>query len=411
MKKLNRKRFISLLSFLSMFIVSCSKDEEQIEQVNDTFNVTVINGYGSGSYKVGEEVHIWSSEMTNNQVFDNWDSSINLIENKGEWHNKFIMPAQNVTVTATLKTIASVNINYELMQGKNSMKNVHYFFPQNHKGVVFLLHGTGGNAQNWLSGFEYRAIIKDLIANNFAIIITEAEEITLNQDINGDGKLRWAVAPLDVNTNIDLANIKAITDIFYARGISDASKPRFSIGMSNGSSFSGSLSAIFQFKAGVGYCAPITQTVTTNTLTPFQFCMATNDANENVGATGNANALLQQQSINSRGICSKYYSHNSSPLYPERFVRTGDVTIQNSIDVFNELKKANLLDNKNYFIKTKEEIISFLQTNTSNFPVMNSLTSGQKKSILNQIEVTIADHEFFSDYNKKTISFLNNQCQ
>jgi hypothetical protein len=400
-----------LIFMLLALLSSCEKEDTIIQSNIETFSVIVNNGYGSGNYMVGDTVHIWSNAMSNTQIFDEWNGYNNLLENKGEWHNKFIMPSQNVTINATLKNIPSININYELIKGKNILKNVHYFFPSNHKGTVFLLHGTGGNAQNWLSGFEYRAMVKDLIVDNYAVVITEAEEISLNQDLNGDGKLRWAIAPLDINSNIDLANIKAILDTFHLRGYTTISKPKFSIGMSNGSSFSGSLSTLFQFKAGVGYCAPVTQAVVSNTLTPFQFCMATNDGNENVGSTGNASAKAQADAIVNRGICSKFYSHNASPLYPERFARTGDIAIQISKDIFEEFKRANFLNTKNFFNTSKTEILNYIQSNPSNFPILNSLSNSQKNAVQNQMEATLADHEFFSDYNKKTITFLNNQCQ
>jgi predicted esterase len=410
MKKTAIIKYFTLLISTFNLLVSCKKDKSPLF-ATESFTVTVNNGYGSGTYKAGDTVHVWSTAMANTQVFDNWSGYDNLLENKGEWHNIFIMPSQNVTLTATLKTVPTININFERIKGANILKNVHYFFPPNHKGMVFLLHGTGGNAQNWISGFEYRAMLKDLIADNFAVVVTEAEEISLNQDLNGDGKLRWAIAPLDSVANIDLANIKAITDTFYARGITTVTKPRFSIGMSNGSSFSGSLSALYKFKAAAGYCAPLTQAVVSNTLTPFLFCMATNDANENVGPAGNASALTQQQAIGGRGICSKYTSHNASPLYAERFARTGDITIAVSTTIFTEFKNAGLLNAKNYFVKTKAEVLTILQSNASAFPTLNGLTASQKASALNQLEVTLADHEFFSDYNRRTINFLNNQCQ
>ena len=88
---------------------------------------------------------------------------------------------------------------------------MYYYFPAGHKGFVYLLHGTGGNAANVATSFEFKQLYKDLVTDNFGIIITEAEEATTGIDINGDGKLRWSYIPYDSVTNVDYANIKIIT--------------------------------------------------------------------------------------------------------------------------------------------------------------------------------------------------------
>ena len=43
-----------------------------------------------------------------------------------------------------------------------------------------------------------KILAKDLVAENLAVIVTEAEEVTLNNDTNGDGSLRW-----NTSTQID----------------------------------------------------------------------------------------------------------------------------------------------------------------------------------------------------------------
>ena len=71
--------------------------------------------------------------------------------------------------------------------------------------------------------------------------------------------------------------------------------------------------------------------------------MSRYDNNENVGPTGNANALTNSQMMTNRGICSKYLIKEHSPLYPERFARKGDITLAKSAVVFNELKNKGKL--------------------------------------------------------------------
>ena len=81
----------------------------------------------------------------------------------------------------------------------------------NQKGIVYLCRGTGGSAQNLVGNFEWQQMINDLVHAGYSIVVTEAEEVTLNQDLNSDGKIRWERLPADTLTNIDYANIRVLS--------------------------------------------------------------------------------------------------------------------------------------------------------------------------------------------------------
>jgi hypothetical protein len=407
------KKLFPLL--LVILLLGCKKDAPSgggITPVSDSFNVTVSNGYGSGKYKTGDTVHIFSVAFGVNQLFDTWNSAdATLLNGKDEWHSWFIMPSKNVSFTGGLRNISPVTLVFEQIRGRDRLKPVYSFFPPAHKGFVLLLHGSGGTAQHFVNSYEYQQLIKELIADNFAVIITEAEEATTGIDTDGDAKLRWATVPYDSATNVDYANIKIITDTFYNRGITNRGKLRFSVGMSNGGNFSSYLSALFKYKAATSYCAPSGSPIAAITTTPLQFCMARFDNHENVGPVGNANALANSQALTSRAICSKYLVQEHSPLYPERFARKGDITIAKSILIFNELKAKGFLDNKNYFIGFSGGLTTAYQANPTSFPELNSLTVLQKLTVVEQVDLAVADHQMFSDYNRATLKFLNSQCQ
>lgn len=405
------KQLLSAIIILSFF--ACNKSSTDpltpIVPTVDSFTVSVSNGYGAGKYKVGDTVDIFSIACGDNQQFDKWSGDVSLLNAFEEWHSWFVMPNRNVSFTGSLKTITPVTLNFEMIRGRDRMKPVYSYFPAGHKGFVYLLHGTGGTAQNTATSFEFKQLIKDLVTDNFGIIITEAEESTTGVDANADGKIRWLVAPADSVNNIDYANIKILTDTFYNRGITNRSKLRYCAGMSNGGNYSAYLSAYYKHKAGVSYCAQA-GAVSLTTLTPLQFCMARYDNNENVGAAGNAAALSNSQTISSRGICSKYLIKERSPLYPERFARRGDITLAKSAALFNELKSKSYLSNKNYFIGFSDALVSAYQANPTAFPELNSLTISQKLFVIEQIDLSVSDHQMYSDYNKATLKFLNTQC-
>jgi hypothetical protein len=406
------KKLIPLLCLSILF--ACNKKSSTVNPpvvTVDSFTVSVSNGYGSGKYKIGDTVHVFSIVYTDNQLFDAWSSAdLSLLNAPLEWHTWFIMPNKNVSFTGSIKNITPFTLQFEQIRGRDRLKPVYYYFPAGHKGFVYLLHGTGGNAQNVATSYEFKQLYKDLVNDNFGVIITEAEESTTGIDANGDGKIRWLVTPADSVTNVDYANIKIITDTFYNRGITNRSKFRYSAGMSNGGNYSAYLSAYYNYKAAISYCAPA-GAVALTTLSPLQFCMARYDNNENVGQTGNANALTNSQMITNRGICSKYLIKEHSPLYPERFARRGDITIAKSTTVFNELKSKGYLDGKNYFIGFSDALTAAFLASPTSFPELNSLTIMQRLFVTEQIDLAVSDHQMYSDFNRATLKFLDTQCQ
>jgi hypothetical protein len=402
-----------LFALIILSFIACNKSSTDIIPpiipVVDSFTVSVTNGYGSGKYKIGDTIDIFSVAYGDNQQFDKWSGDASLLNAFEEWHTWFIMPNRNVTFTGSLKTITAVTLNFEMIRGRDRMKPVYSYFPAGHKGFVYLLHGSGGSAQNTVNNYEFKQLMKDLVADNFGVIITEAEEATTGVDANGDGKLRWLVAPADSVSNIDYANIKILTDTFYNRGTTNRSKLRYSVGMSNGGNYSAYLSAYYKHKAAVSYCAQAGAVALTTT-TPLQFCMARYDNNENVGPTGNAAALSNSQTITSRGVCSKYFIKEHAPLFAERFARRGDISIAKSSALFNELKAKGYLNSKNYFIGFSDVLVNAYTANPASFPELNSLTGLQKIFVVEQIDLSVSDHQMYSDYNKATLKFLNTQC-
>jgi hypothetical protein len=404
-------KIVTALAIITIISFSCKKEKE-IPPVQNTFTVTVSGGYGGGSYNTGDTVHLFSQAISDNQIFNQWTGNdISLLNASEEWHTWFIMPARNVTFSGSTKNITTFNLQLQQIRGRDRLKPVYYYFPANHKGLVYLLHGSGGRAQQVATSFEFQQLMKDLVNDGYGIVITEAEEATLQTDLNGDGKLRWLTAPADTLNNVDYVNIKVLTDSLYNRGIADRSKPRYSIGMSNGGAYSAALSFLYKFKAGVSYCAPGGTVVAQLSSTPFQFCMARFDNNENVGPQGNADALTNSNTLTTRGVCSKYYMKERAPLYPERFARRGDISIAKSTAVFNELKNRGHLSGRNYFNGFSNALVTAAQATPASYPELVTLTTAQILFVLEQVDLSVSDHQMYSDYNRATLRFLNRQCQ
>ena len=403
----------TLIAVSLLLLISCKKEKAAVEvpeTITDSFQVTVSNGYGSGKYKAGDTVHIFSNAYSDSQVFDKWTGDVSLLNAATEWHSWFIMPRKTINVTSTIKNITPFTLQFEQIRGRDRLKPVYSYFPAAHKGIIYLLHGSGGTALNLVNNYEFIQLSKILVNDGFAIIVTESEESTTGIDANGDGKIRWAIYPADTINNVDYVNIRNITDTFYNRGITTRSKPRYSVGMSNGGAFSAALSYTYQFKAGVSYCAPGGSLLAQISTVPFQFCMARFDNNENVGPQGNADALSNSTTLSARGICSKYFIKERAPLYAERFARRGDISIAKSTAVFNELKINHFLDNQNYFTGFSSALVTTYQASPVSFPEISGLTLSQIGFMLDQIDLSVSDHQMYSDYNQATLKFLNTQC-
>ena len=405
------KSIVSLLvvSISLLMVVYCTPTTVNNPLANSgPFTVTVNNGYGSATYNVGDTVHIWSRECNNSQTFTKWSGDTASFAGKNEWHTWFIMPAQNVTVTAGFQFV-NYSMIHEKIMGKNILKNVYYNLSPTNKGIVYLFHGAGGSASYWVDNYEPVAMIKDLIANGFGVIITEAEEVSLQ---SGGSTPRWNTASLDSNTNADFANLIAITDTLCNRGLTNHSLSRYSIGQSNGGSASIAFSSYFGFKAGVAYCAAggAAGSALSATNTPILFCLEQLDNNSLMGQAGDANAIANSGTLKSKGICSAYFTNILSPLYPERFARNNVISVALSQQIFAEIKANNLLDSKNHFSGYYSRLTAAVKANPQGFPITAALNAAQLNVLYEQLNCVTTAHQFFSDHNINTIKFLNSPC-
>ena len=374
-----------------------------------TFNLTVNNGYGSGTYQAGDTVHIWSVAYDSTKTFGQWTGDIASLHRPKEWHTTLTMPNQNISVTAVIDNMPTYSITYELMQGLNNPFNVYYYFPPNPIGIVYLFHGTGGSAENFIYGVENRSFTNAAIARGYAIVSMDAEEVTLNQDIDGDGGRRFMTQPIDTISNVDYRNIKKIKIEFINRGWITAGTPRFSIGMSAGSNFSAATSYIWNF-TGVGYCSRAQNTGFDVRLSPFAYRLSRYDDNPSYNyPVGLQQALANVALLDTRGICNDLYENDRQPIYPERFARVPGISVANSILMYNELVVNNQIDANGYALNSSV-IEANVLANPSAYPTIVSFVNSGITGMVSQIGASNAEHSFYSDYNAATLDFFADPC-
>jgi hypothetical protein len=390
------------------FLLAACNGSSDAGMSQENFNLEVVNGYGSGVYKVGETVHVWSAASTRNEVAMPWTGDASLLTEPTEWHSTLVMPAHNVEVIASTES-QNLFLAVEQFNGSTSVpKTLRYYFPPAMRGVVVFSHGTGGSS-SFIEGTEAFAIALALVQKGYGVMGTDSEEAA-SGDPGPDGKSRWNTR--FVTSNVDLQNLQILFDDLEARGLIPFGTPKFALGMSAGGAQSHFLGAIgasdiassfpqLRFKAVVSYCADATRPAFIST-TPSAWFMCGAEDNPEVS---NGQARENSQTLASRGIPTDYVEHPPSPLYDERFTRIDGISAGISLSMAAELRDAGFVDDDG-FINTNGDVISqFLIDNPASFPTLLGQT-GKFRDIRAQLKAMRAEHTMYSDYTQRTIRWF-----
>lgn len=396
---------------LFAFVLSCLLFPGLFAQ---SFNLTVENGYGSGMYNAGDTVHIWSQEWSAAGTFSHWSGDTMFLRMPLEWHTQVVMPARAVTVKANTQLLPTGTANYfsfEQIRGKHILKPVYYYFPANGDpdAVVWLWHGTGGSAQNWIwRNFEMRQFCNYLVANNMAIIVTESDESTLNTDLDGDGNRRYNYTADTIN-NWDAANVRAIRDTFINRGIMSPATPQAAVGFSAGGTFAITIATLLNWKAAINHNSAGTGYIQFARV-PVLFSMSQRDAHPDVGAAGNQEAYDNYLYLTDQDQCTGYDMLRPSPTYPERFQRIPSVTKAQSIGINSELLANNCLDNEGYLSKSPNQIEALVIANPQNWPTLLTLSDTLREYVKDELAVMWTAHAFHHDFMARDLAFIKALC-
>lgn len=373
-----------------------------------TYQLTVINGYGDGLFEAGEEVHVFANDNGTSQNFENWTGDV-VFEFENEWHTKFIMPAQAITVTANFRSIPLFSFNFENIELASSSKRVYYYLPETVRGVIFLFHDAGGNAQDWLFRKEYNRFLYDAVVDSFGVVFTEAQIVNPFNLETQRADEAWDLSNSSPDENSDLANIRALRDTLISRGVMEANPKLYAVGMGIGGAFSIFVSNVLNFRAAVPYCAIGNSEILDDTQVFTQWCMAANDVSDLVGENGNDEAAGFSQELENRNVCTRYLENEASPFYAGRLLSDPSITIELVNQIFEDLQNQNLIEN-NYLTLSGKEIAALSQQQPQNFQSLAELTNNQLTFIFDQMDVSFAAHQFYSDFNRQTLAFFKSFC-
>lgn len=401
---------VPLLSFA--VLTACGVDmvdtESSAEAALPRSTVTVTGGFGSGRYTVGARVHVFADLDPFTQRLTGWRGSTS-----HEWHLELDMTRAPLTLSPIVES-HPLNISRETFTGSTRrVKDVNLALAPGARGVLLMLHGTGGSAA-FADQIEAHALMIEAHARGLTVIVPEAEEAVAG-DLDGNGKRRWD--PDLLPGNVDLANLDRLLADLEARGRIPACGPRYVIGMSNGGVMAIALGAVaadralaarfpeLVFDGATSYCAPGSALAAATTRTPSAWRMCENDTNESVGEGGAEEAESYASILRARGVPSEVTVHAASPLYDQRFERIG-LDAATSAAIAGELRAAGFVDARDFFVVTTDEMLAEVQAEPTAFPRLMSITDRQRKDVANQLNVMTADHDMYSDANARTLDFL-----
>jgi hypothetical protein len=362
--------------FLTLIFGSCKKsDTTPTPTTPTTFSLTVNNGEGSGTYKIGDTAYIFSNPATTSQVFDKWTGDISALTSPNEW------------ITATFKTTAPINFTNVVINGSQ----VFYFVPATYRGIIIPFHGAGGSAVGWTTskGIDNLEFLRYAAANGYAIVVTESKD-RVNK--------RWETST--GAASVDISNIDAIISSLQTSGIIASGKPFYGVGMSQGSGFLSLISTVKNYKAAALYCLGGVDQIYDNTTVPTIWNMAKLDITEDPNRLITASANYQK--LQTRTIPSAYYVNEPSPIFPNRFTIIPGIDANGSAAIYNSLKSAGYINAKGYF--TIDPRVSSVWFSAVPSQYNNST---MLPMIDDQIYISYTQHKFYKDSDFRTIEFFN----
>jgi hypothetical protein len=362
-----------------------------------TFNVQAASGSAAGDFRQGGLVHIFADARGPNsgEVFDRWDGpDAGSLADARSWHTTLTMPGRDVVIAARYRSAAVWTPSVEtVVAGSGGPVTLHWHVPPTPRGLILMLHGRGGAAANLFSRTENLAFALDAVARGFGVAALDSHDRVTNE---------WDQFP-DLNTNIDLRNVRAALNLLLARGQIARTTPLFTLGTSAGSFFSakvvgllsGTVTGFTDWRAGALYIGqggppPLVATLTV----PLRYNLQQNDSHPDIS---NAAALAQYEAQRARGLVSEAALNPPSPLYPKRFMRITDVSAADSADIFEAFRAGGMLDSQGY---------QRAHPSQSNWQaLLPARFASIETQIRDQLNVAFAEHQFFADFNNATLAF------
>lgn len=345
-------------------------------------------GEQSGStawYGDQDLVHIWANPDPDGRVFDRWTGTIRYLADPLARHTTLrVLDVGCCAITATYRAAPAWQPEAREIEGRQ----VYLHVPPDPVGLVFFFHGAGGSAAGWIGAQngERWLLLRDAAARGYAVAVTES----------GDRQGRqWS--PLDPPAdNPDIQHLARLQAALLSSGQLPAGRPTFGVGMSNGGGFVSRAADALGWQGAAVYAAACHARNAETTTVPLVWLLAENDRR-----VSNQDAYGCHQRLAERGIHTALHVNPPSPVYPERFWRLPGVDAAGSRAAYDALRSARLLDRLDF------QHLPPLETKAAWEAAITAAGTLPLNLAAEQLDLTYAEHQFFSDLNHRTLDFFD----
>lgn len=346
--------------------------------------LTVVDGYGSGSFLAGAPRFVAARTPQPNEVFSHWqvDGGTAVVPDLRQWLQFASVPATATTLRAQFKPLGAVTVETLNVNGSQAR----YAAPPGTPAHTLLLrfHGSGGSAQGQFNPGENQFFSELALARGFAVASLDSVDRSSRQ---------WN--PSFALSNPDVQNVAALIDELRSRGVIGANTPVVGQGTSNGGAFVSRVSALLGFQAQAIVIAAGINQIVQSARVPTCWVLNRNDTV--VGPQTIDAAIASAAVLTTQGVGNRIWIVEPTPIYPERFTRVRNLTVANSRAVYDALRARNAL-NASDFLVVHPSTLNDLQ-----LPAPANLYPNQ---IASQISAAWAEHEFTSSFMHAQLDFL-----
>lgn len=351
--------------------------------------LTVNDGIQAATQLSGATREVFANVDPAGQVFDRWSGDTAVLLNASERQTGVQALTASATVTALYKTLANFTFTQATLAGSAGPLDYYYYFPQPlpTRGVVFRFHGSGGSARAGTTRVEEVKFNRDLAADGYAVVTLDSDD-RVNKQWNNS----------TINTgNIDVVHVQQVIAALTALGLVNASTRYFAQGHSNGGGFAPLVGSLLGWRAAHISCASGNGlAITQQSTLPAIWTIAQNDTT--IGASGNANAQTNYQSLSSRGIAAQLITFVPSAVYSSRFMQIPGLSATDSQVIYNSIRAANLLDLQDFQLSAPNQT-----TLTAAIPASYAPYASE---IANLLRMAYAEHEFSAAASARVRAFF-----
>ncbi|MBC7383397.1 MAG: T9SS type A sorting domain-containing protein [Bacteroidia bacterium] len=360
-----------------------------------TFNVTVKNGFGSGTYNIGDSVYILANPGPANTIFDGWTTNGAILSDSFSTGTLL----KNLSADVTLTPIYTPATAWTAVLDSINGSVVYHYFPgpaDKLRGVIIFFHGKNGNAKEWFQSVEGRNFLNYSVAKGYGVLATESTDRILG----GTAPFQWN-NNFTVATNPDIKNVGKILDTLTNRGLINYATHIYAVGYSQSGNFASILSAIKKFSGTCLLNTPGSTTAINVTTTPTYWIPSRNDVFED--SLKLSKCKLNYKILTDRGISGVLKVHEPFPVTPNRFTRIAGIDSATSVRIYSLLLSQGYFDSKSF--------LNFNPAADTSWTILfqladTTITKAMAIEIANQVFICYTEDRFHSDEVYQVIQFF-----